>query len=110
MSSDQKLAKEYLDALKHQRRLSAATLDNYQRAIDLLLGMQKENSVKHLEAAQVRRHVAMLHGKGLAPRTLALMHGPSFAGDGRAALLALAAEYDRRTLGRRLALDAAKAA
>jgi len=46
----------------------------------------------------------------LSPRTLALMHGPSFAGDGRAALLALAAEYDRRTLGRRLALDAAKAA
>ena len=32
----------------------------------------------------------------LAPRTLALMHGPSFAGDGRAALLALADDYDRR--------------
>ncbi|HVL70348.1 MAG TPA: MBL fold metallo-hydrolase [Beijerinckiaceae bacterium] len=34
---------------------------------------------------------------GLAPRTLALMHGPSFAGDGTAALRALADEYDRRT-------------
>ncbi|MBW8268399.1 oxygen-binding di-iron domain-containing protein [Caldovatus aquaticus] len=32
----------------------------------------------------------------LAPRTLALMHGPSFAGDGAAALGALAADYDRR--------------
>ena len=32
----------------------------------------------------------------LAPRTLALMHGPSFAGDGRAALGALADDYDRR--------------
>jgi flavorubredoxin len=32
----------------------------------------------------------------LAPRTLALMHGPSFAGDGTAALLALADDYDRR--------------
>lgn len=32
----------------------------------------------------------------LAPRTLALMHGPSFAGDGAAALHALADEYDRR--------------
>jgi hypothetical protein len=32
----------------------------------------------------------------LAPRTLALMHGPSFAGDGAAALNALADEYDRR--------------
>jgi len=32
----------------------------------------------------------------LAPRTLALMHGPSFAGDGAAAVNALADEYDRR--------------
>jgi flavorubredoxin len=33
----------------------------------------------------------------LAPRTLGLMHGPAFAGDGAAALLALADDYDRRT-------------
>jgi flavorubredoxin len=32
----------------------------------------------------------------LAPRTLALMHGPSFDGDGSAALCALAGEYERR--------------
>ena len=32
----------------------------------------------------------------LAPRTLALMHGPSFAGDGAAALRGLAGDYDRR--------------
>lgn len=32
----------------------------------------------------------------LAPRTLALMHGPSFQGDGAAALHALADDYDRR--------------
>ena len=35
----------------------------------------------------------------LAPRTLALMHGPSFAGDGAAALRALGEEYDRRVSG-----------
>ena len=35
----------------------------------------------------------------LAPRTLALMHGPSFAGDGAAALSALADDYDRRVSG-----------
>ncbi len=34
----------------------------------------------------------------LNPKTLALMHGPSFAGDGGAALRALADEYDRRAL------------
>ncbi len=33
---------------------------------------------------------------GLAPKRLALMHGPSFAGDGAAALTALAEDYDRR--------------
>lgn len=32
----------------------------------------------------------------LAPRTLALMHGPSFIGDGAAALSALADNYDQR--------------
>ena len=32
----------------------------------------------------------------LSPRTLALMHGPSFTGDGAAALRSLADEYDRR--------------
>jgi len=32
----------------------------------------------------------------LEPRTLALMHGPSFSGDGAAALRALADDYDRR--------------
>jgi flavorubredoxin len=35
-----------------------------------------------------------------APRTLALMHGPSFTGDGSAALSALADEYDRRVADR----------
>lgn len=39
----------------------------------------------------------------LAPRTLALMHGPSFAGDGAAALHALADDYDRRSQAARLA-------
>jgi flavorubredoxin len=32
----------------------------------------------------------------VAPRTLALMHGPSFVGDGAAALRTLADDYDRR--------------
>ncbi|MEW5727800.1 MAG: MBL fold metallo-hydrolase [Pseudomonadota bacterium] len=36
----------------------------------------------------------------LAPTTLALMHGPSYNGDGAAALRALADDYDRRILNR----------
>lgn len=43
----------------------------------------------------------------LKPRTLALMHGPSFIGDGAAALHALADDYDRRVAG---AVDAAQIA
>jgi flavorubredoxin len=44
----------------------------------------------------------------LAPRTLALMHGPSFSGDGAAALAALADEYDRRaSVNRAIAAKAA---
>lgn len=46
----------------------------------------------------------------LSPRTLALMHGPSFSGDGGAALSALADDYDRRTSDRRLAADQDEAA
>jgi flavorubredoxin len=46
----------------------------------------------------------------LAPRTLALMHGPSFAGDGAAALHALADNYDRRAFERAPASDIIKAA
>jgi hypothetical protein len=34
----------------------------------------------------------------LEPRTLALMHGPAYAGDGAAALLALADAYDAEFL------------
>lgn len=42
----------------------------------------------------------------LAPRTLALMHGPAFAGDGAAALTALGDDYDRRA--RTLLTDGAR--
>lgn len=47
---------------------------------------------------------------GLSPRTLALMHGPSFAGDGAAALRALAEDYDRRSSVHREALHGARTA
>jgi flavorubredoxin len=48
----------------------------------------------------------------LKPRTLALMHGPSFQGDGAAALMALGHDYDRRLLARArdLGLTATQAA
>lgn len=45
----------------------------------------------HPESGTLLRRLA-----ALAPQKLALMHGPSFEGDSRAALLALAEDYDRR--------------
>ena len=72
-NSDGKLAHEYLDALKHQRRLSPATLSNYARALDVLLALRDGRPLRALEPAEVRRSIAMLHAKGLSPRTLALI-------------------------------------
>jgi integrase/recombinase XerC len=66
------LAADYLNALEHQRRLSRATLRNYAHAIHLLLSFQDKRELESLEPAQVRRFIAMLHAKGLSPRTLAL--------------------------------------
>ena len=66
------LAREYLGALKSQRRLSPATLRNYAHAMQMLLGLLEERPLESLDAAQARRFVGTLHGQGLAPRTLAL--------------------------------------
>jgi len=71
-SNGEALTQEYLDALRHQRRLSAATLSNYGRALDVLLGLMGKKPLESLEPAEVRRYVAVLHSKGLSPRSLAL--------------------------------------
>ncbi|HEX6268076.1 MAG TPA: tyrosine recombinase XerC [Burkholderiales bacterium] len=67
------LTREYLDALRHQRRLSPATLRNYGQALALLLALSAETDLEKIEPAQVRRYVALMHSRGLAPRSLALM-------------------------------------
>jgi len=66
------LAADYLNALQHQRRLSPATLRNYAHALHQLMVFLDGKELQSLEPAQVRRSIAMLHAKGLAPRTLAL--------------------------------------
>ena len=66
------LAADYLNALEHQRRLSRATLRNYAHALQQLMVFLDGRELQTLEPAQVRRSIAMLHAKGLSPRTLAL--------------------------------------
>ncbi|MFN2645728.1 MAG: tyrosine recombinase XerC [Burkholderiales bacterium] len=70
---DAKHAEDYLASLKHQRRLAPATLANYGRALDVLLTLREGRSLAEMEPAEVRRAVAVLHAKGLSPRTLALV-------------------------------------
>jgi integrase/recombinase XerC len=72
MAAD-KHVRDYLDALKHQRRLSPATLRNYAHALGLLLELSGKQGAEALEPAQIRRMVAQLHARGLSPRTLALV-------------------------------------
>ena len=67
------LAREYLDALRHQRRLSAATLKNYAHALNLLFGVLGGRRLHDVEPAHVRRYAALMHSRGLSPRSLALM-------------------------------------
>ena len=71
-SDGQNLALEYLAALQHQRRLSVATLGNYRRALDVLFALAGTKPLDEMEPTDIRRYVAMLHAKGLAPRSLAL--------------------------------------
>jgi integrase/recombinase XerC len=66
-------ARDYLQALEHQRRLAPATLANYSRALALLLGFASGKALDAVEPAEIRRAIALLHSKGLAPRTLALV-------------------------------------
>jgi len=70
--NDPGLGKAWLESLEHQRRLSPRTLDNYGRALDVLLKLKDHTSLRDLETQQVRHFVARLHAAGLSGRTLAL--------------------------------------
>jgi integrase/recombinase XerC len=70
--TDPELAKAWLETLEHQRRLSAHTLANYSRAVNVLFALKEKVNLRDIDAAQVRRYVARLHAAGLSGRTLAL--------------------------------------
>jgi integrase/recombinase XerC len=61
----------YLSHLRNERRLSAHTLAAYARDIAALEALAGERPLASLLAADIRRFVATLHGKGLDPRSLA---------------------------------------
>jgi integrase/recombinase XerC len=67
------LVRGYLEYLTHERRLSSHTTGSYARDIAALTELAGAAPVENLQAHQVRRFVAQLHGRGLDGRTLARM-------------------------------------
>ena len=73
----------YLSFIKHERRLSPLTVKHYQRDLALLASLvdgtevsrrgAANRSLLELSQAEIRRFAATLHGRGLAPRSLARM-------------------------------------
>jgi len=57
--------------LEHQRRLAPRSLEIYGANLGVLLQLLGNAPLSCLDPAQVRRFVAQLHGRGLAPRSLA---------------------------------------
>ncbi len=70
--TDAALAAAWLDSLRHQRRLSPATLRNYGHALELLFAQLEGAPFARVDPQQVRRMVARLHAGGLSGKTLAM--------------------------------------
>lgn len=67
------LLEQYLNHLSHERRLSAHTLENYARDIELLVERAGAIPLNKLQVHDIRRFVAQLHGGGLGARSIARM-------------------------------------
>jgi integrase/recombinase XerC len=66
-------AEDYLSWLASHRRAAALTLENYRRDLLRLAELAGERTPQALEAADIRRFVARLHGQGLSGRSIARM-------------------------------------
>jgi len=62
---------DYLQHLTFERGLSVLTLKNYARDIHLLESMVENTTLDTVNNKQVRRFIAILHGRGLSSKTIA---------------------------------------
>ncbi len=77
-AADNTILDSYLRYLQTQRKLSAHTLDNYERDLSQLLALIQEQSKEQgtrtltsVSPLEIRRFAALLHGRGLAPASIA---------------------------------------
>jgi integrase/recombinase XerC len=66
-------AEAFLGWLSTQRRAAALTLENYQRDLLRLTVLAADRPLPELQAPDIRRFVARLHGEGLSGRSIARM-------------------------------------
>ena len=71
MSTPPSALERYLSHLRHERRLATHTLAAYGRDGARLFALAGDRPLASLVPQDIRRFVATLHGKGLAPRSLA---------------------------------------
>jgi integrase/recombinase XerC len=62
---------DYIQHLTFERGLSALTLKNYARDIQLLESLAENASLVTVKNIQIRRYIATLHGRGLSGKTIA---------------------------------------
>ncbi len=67
----EKYLQGYLAWLRFEKRYSELTVQSYARDLHYLFELLGEKSLSTLDAAQIRRFIAVLHGKGLSGRSLA---------------------------------------
>jgi len=67
----EKYLQGYLAWLRFEKRYSELTAQSYARDLHYLFELLGEKSLSTLDAAQIRRFIAVLHGKGLSGRSLA---------------------------------------
>jgi integrase/recombinase XerC len=64
---------DWISHLAYERRLAAHTISAYRRDALALLALAGDRPLADLGAHDIRRFVATLHGKGLAPKSLSRM-------------------------------------
>ncbi|MDP3087926.1 MAG: tyrosine recombinase XerC [Methylotenera sp.] len=62
---------DYIQHLTFERGLSALTCKNYSRDIKLLESIVENTPLEQVQNTQIRRFIAILHGRGLSGKTIA---------------------------------------